>query len=1001
MTTHARVLAATASAFLVLSGLGAPAASAANVATIAVSVASNITILTPNIIAANVGDTFQVHNVSGANVTVLDAFGTVIRDAQGYACSISGCSVPDTDTLPFTVIGFGVISIQSGGQSAPALFGIGPAAPTEPAPVYSTLTYDANGGACSVSTSGPVEHGKSTPVPTASQCARTQYTLIGFSTSRDGTSGLSFPPGGSPVVTGDNTLFAQWRPVGVEITYDANVSLSDQCLAGGVNVTNRRVTVVVTGALASAAPCTPPTYGLAGWSSTADGSTGDWPLGSESTKVGNQGDRITLYARWAPWPRLTSVCMSGQSYTTAVLTPGAKITLPVTCGTPPRPVARWTTEQNGSGTSYAAGSEVDLSGGAPTLLIYSQAPPSLKATWHAEGGTGACAAGSGGTKATTQIARGANLTAPACAKTGFALVAWTSDGLATSPNLVGSVVESDVVAHAVWRAIPNLGAFWSPKCPPTITPAVWNPATSVFEGRLPDDSACPNAPYTVRSWNTAADGSGTDVMPGAKVTMGASAWYYPQWGIPVTFDFNVEGAANSSAICPTQTIIEPFGKPFVLPDTSACQPAGFLLADWASTPTWQVTSTASAPGATVTLWVPKTYYAWWGSPLTVNFHAGPGSCTTTTKAVATYGLYTLPGGPDCTLTGYRLDGWTTTAGASFPLFDGGAQVIALAPVGDTIDLYARWVEVSNRCAEAPGPWVDWHGCDKRTVNLDNLNMKGANLENTRLDGVSMKNVNFESHTLGSGFATIQVGAQASGAQMPFATLDGANFGPGSFLLGANLAYAHMDNVTFMGASLSDANLSHTTLTDSSLVFVTFYDAKLSYLNATGTEFAFAFMDRADAAHAVFDSATIHGGTWVDANFFRANFKGAALTSLTLRGSALKQANMSGAKLYDVNLTGADLSGANLSGVTFSSTVEVYKNQGVSLGPRGAEWRMHLSDANFTGVNFTNAHLANMDFAGADLTDANFMGADLTGSNLKGATLEGADFTGATMVGVTR
>lgn len=76
-----------------------------------------------------------------------------------------------------------------------------------------TLQYESNGGACTVSTSGPIPDGVWIQVPLADRCTRPGYFLLGWNPRADGGDPLGFDPGGWTLMTGDNTLYAIWLPI--------------------------------------------------------------------------------------------------------------------------------------------------------------------------------------------------------------------------------------------------------------------------------------------------------------------------------------------------------------------------------------------------------------------------------------------------------------------------------------------------------------------------------------------------------------------------------------------------------------------------------------------------------------------------------------------------------------------------------------------------------------------------------------------------------------------
>jgi hypothetical protein len=80
-------------------------------------------------------------------------------------------------------------------------------------PVEHSLGFDANGGDCTLTNSGPIIDGVWIKVPTAEQCSRLGYTLLGWNPKPDGSDPLGFDPGGFTLMTDDNTLYAIWVPV--------------------------------------------------------------------------------------------------------------------------------------------------------------------------------------------------------------------------------------------------------------------------------------------------------------------------------------------------------------------------------------------------------------------------------------------------------------------------------------------------------------------------------------------------------------------------------------------------------------------------------------------------------------------------------------------------------------------------------------------------------------------------------------------------------------------
>jgi hypothetical protein len=113
--------------------------------------------------------------------------------------------VPDPDTPPVVPSNFILLNVVSNNLGANGV---------DLPPVRHTLGFDANGGQCVLTNTGAIVDGTWITVPTAEQCTRPGYRLLGWNPNSDGSDPLGFDPGGWTVMTGDNTLYAIWVPVG-------------------------------------------------------------------------------------------------------------------------------------------------------------------------------------------------------------------------------------------------------------------------------------------------------------------------------------------------------------------------------------------------------------------------------------------------------------------------------------------------------------------------------------------------------------------------------------------------------------------------------------------------------------------------------------------------------------------------------------------------------------------------------------------------------------------
>ena len=298
-----------------------PSASAADLGTVTVTGASSPFSLSNSSLPAQVGDTFSVTNSAGSAGTFISVRGPVTRTRSSTNCAASSpyCTLVrgDTDTYTIYQLGtleiyvylggslgdlIGTVTLGSGGSSG------GGGRRDFANPTY-TATVNANGGSCTGTTSWQrIDNDFAFPgvftLPSANNCTRPNYTLAGWALTANATT-VRFAPL-TPYLMGNSnvTLYAVWRPNGVEVVYDANVGLDTQCIAGGTNLTTaaeRRsvaAVVVVGSATATAAPCSPTGLALSGWALTGDGASAAAPGAALPASI-TSGTSVTLYAKWS------------------------------------------------------------------------------------------------------------------------------------------------------------------------------------------------------------------------------------------------------------------------------------------------------------------------------------------------------------------------------------------------------------------------------------------------------------------------------------------------------------------------------------------------------------------------------------------------------------------------------------------------------------------------------------------------------------------------------
>lgn len=94
------------------------------------------------------------------------------------------------------------------------------------------------------------------------------------------------------------------------------------------------------------------------------------------------------------------------------------------------------------------------------------------------------------------------------------------------------------------------------------------------------------------------------------------------------------------------------------------------------------------------------------------------------------------------------------------------------------------------CNDPPAPNVDWHGCDKTWLQLQNVDLSNANLSNTNLSHANLE------------------GANLSNADLTGASLLGVNF-QGANLTAAKIISAFMTKSRIAGANLTNAVFENT------------------------------------------------------------------------------------------------------------------------------------------------------------------------------------------------
>jgi uncharacterized repeat protein (TIGR02543 family) len=344
------------------------------------------------------------------------------------------------------------------------------------------------------------------------------------------------------------------------------------------------------------------------WNTAANGSGTSYGDGANYSFTSD----MTLYAQWIAMPTIHTVTFyendSGTDATNAfqTATSAQDLTvfsdLNVTFSNPGYTFNNWNTAANGSGTSYANGSIYSFS--ADTSL-YAQwtALPNVTATFNDNQGAGTVAPINEPSGSTINLPSSADLT-----RTDFTLSGWNT-------SIDGSGTEYAPGASLVLNTSGTYYAQWTETSPleiviidnggtgsdPTLSGEV---GTTVI---LPGTGGLTNTGYTLTSWNTAANGSGTSYVLDQNLILTSPLTLYAQWAA-MTSSINVNFIANGGSGS-LEALSGAAGSSVTLPSASSVVRSGYTLTSWNTTANG--TGTSYSPGQSLNLTSTLTLYAQW------------------------------------------------------------------------------------------------------------------------------------------------------------------------------------------------------------------------------------------------------------------------------------------------------------------------------------------------------------------------------------------------------
>lgn len=245
------------------------------------------------------------------------------------------------------------------------------------------LNYDANGGNGKHDpTEGEVNTNITIPGDLNDSFDRPGYEITSWNTKPDG-SGTTYQPGGNvPMGTTDQTLYAQWDPIDVQIKYDPNGG------EGSHDPTKGEANSDITIPSDINAPFHRDHYELTGWNTKPDGS-GDSYAPNDKVHMGITDQ--TLYAQWKRIPVKVNYDPNGGngSHDPTTGDAGSDITIPSDLNDPfTKPgsiLIGWNTKPDGSGDSYEPGDKIPMGDEDETLYAQWQELANVLPTTGGEG----------------------------------------------------------------------------------------------------------------------------------------------------------------------------------------------------------------------------------------------------------------------------------------------------------------------------------------------------------------------------------------------------------------------------------------------------------------------------------------------------------------------------------------------------------------------------------------------------------------------------------------
>jgi outer membrane protein OmpA-like peptidoglycan-associated protein len=372
-------------------------------------------------------------------------------------------------------------------------------------------------------------------------------TFVGWNTAPDG-GGITYTDGESYDFGAPLTLYAIWVGPYVTVTFNENDSSSDSIIASQ--------TENVSSSLTPFSNLTPSFtnigYTFLDWNTEEDGGGTSYSNGAAY----NFESPLALYAQWAAQPSVTATFNDNQGVGT--ITPisepsGSTITLPSSANLTRTDFALsgWNTAINGSGTEYAPGASLVLNTSGTYYAQWTETSP-LEIVILDNGGSGSDPTLSGEAGTTITLPGITGLT-----DTGFTLTSWntTANGSGTSYTLGQDLtLTSPLTLYAQWTATPssikvNFNANGGSGSLVALSGEAGSSVT------LPSAASVVRSGYTLTSWNTTANGSGTSYSLGQSLNLTSTLTLYAQWEkVPTSVLYGDVGVFSARSVALTASL---------------------------------------------------------------------------------------------------------------------------------------------------------------------------------------------------------------------------------------------------------------------------------------------------------------------------------------------------------------------------------------------------------------------------------------------------------------